>query len=281
MYKRIDQRRRVRKIYTVLLVRRGDLTLETAGADLTALLSATSRVDDVRRNLDRAEHELAALLGLDPNVRLRLAQLDPPATLSDAQVAAALEVLPRYRPDLLALRAGYASQEASVRAAILGQFPAIGIGGEYSRDNGRAREVGGSVNLTLPIFNGNRGAVAVERATRAVLEATYQARLDDAKRDVAVLATQQHLLLRQAQTLDDNLPELARMANLAADAYRAQNLDALSYLNLQNTLLDKELERIDLQQLEWNTRIALDTLLGVGAPPSSRAPLTRDQENTP
>ena len=71
------------------------------------------------------------------------------------------------------------------------------------------------------------------------------------------------------------------MANLAADAYRAQNLDALSYLNLQNTLLDKELERIDLQQLEWNTRIALDTLLGVGAPPSSRAPLTRDQENTP
>lgn len=240
---------------------RGNLTLETTGADLTALLSANTRVNDLQRKLDQARHRLDAVLGLEPDVPLPLVSLGSPDAVPQAEIATALKQLPKHRPDLLALRAGYASQEATVRQAILEQFPAITIGGEHSRDNSNVFEWGLSINISLPLFNRNRGAIAIQRATRAELAASYQARLDAAQSEVAILASRQQMLDGQVKNLRKNLPELERMADLAENAYRAGNINALSYLNLQNTLLDKQLELIDLMQSQWDTRIGLDTLL--------------------
>jgi outer membrane protein TolC len=240
---------------------RGDLTLETTGTDLTALLSANTRLHDLERQLDQVRHRLNALLGLRAEVPLPLAPLEAPGSLGDAEIEKALATLPEHRPDLLALQAGYASQEARVRQAILEQFPAVTIGGEHSRDNSDVLEWGLSLNISLPLFNGNRGGIAIERATRAELAATYQARLDDAQSQVTSLASRQAMLLRQQRSLQENLPELEQMAQLAEHAYQARNIGALTYLNLQNTLLDKRIELLDLQQAAWETRIALDTLL--------------------
>jgi outer membrane protein TolC len=240
---------------------RGDLTLETTGTDLTALLSANTRLNDLERQLDQARHRLNALLGLRAEVPLPLAPLEAPGSLGDAEIEKALATLPKHRPDLLALQAGYASQEARVRQAILEQFPAVTIGGEHSRDNSDVLEWGLSLNISLPLFNRNRGGIAIERATRAELAATYQARLDDAQSQVTALASRQAMLLRQRRSLEKNLPELEQMAQLAEQAYQARNIGALTYLNLQNTLLDKRLELLDLEQARWETRIALDTLL--------------------
>lgn len=239
----------------------GNLTLETTGADLTALLSSNTRVNDLQRKLDRARHQLDALLGLEPEVPVPLASLQSPDAVPQAEIDAALKDLPKHRPDLLALRAGYASQEDTVYQAILEQFPAITIGAEHSRDNSAIFEWGLSINISLPLFNRNQGAIAIERATRAELAASYQARLDAAQSEVAILSSQQRMLGRQAESLRKNLPELEKMADLAEKAYRAGNINALSYLNLQNTLLDKRLELLDLVQSQWDTRIGLDTLL--------------------
>lgn len=249
----------------------GNLTLETTGTDLTALLSANTRVNDVERELDQTRHALNALLGLDAEVPLPVAPLDPPSPLGEKEIQGALAALPETRPDLLALRAGYASQEARVWQAILEQFPAVTVGGEHSRDNSSILEWGLSINISLPLFNRNRGGIAIERATRAELAAAYQARLDDADSEVATLVSRQKLLIGQAENLEKNLPELEQMAGLAEQAYRAGNIGALTYLNLQNTLLDKRLELLDLQQARWETRIALDTLLARTAKPLPRA----------
>ena len=51
------------------------------------------------------------------------------------------------------------------------------------------------------------------------------------------------------------------MVHRAAKAYRARDIGALTYLNMQTTLLNKQLEVADLRQSLWKNRIALDTLL--------------------
>jgi len=59
----------------------------------------------------------------------------PPSTGYDTTaVRQALATLPARRPDLLALKAGYAAQDANVRKAILAQFPLNNLAASYAKD---------------------------------------------------------------------------------------------------------------------------------------------------
>lgn len=240
---------------------RGDLTLDVVGTDLTAVLDSNTQVDDMKRLIDQTEHDLHALLGLVPEVALNLAPLDVPPDLPRAVADSALESLPQRRPDLLALRAGYQSQEENVRGAILAQFPAVGVGVNRARDNSDVRSVGFSLTLTLPIFNGNRGEIAVQRATRGQLKQEYQARLDAAYGEVDMLLSRRRLIEEQIESIDKYLPTLETMVAQARTAYQRRDLDALTYLNMERTMLQKRLEKEDLDQARWMTSISLDTLL--------------------
>ncbi|WP_449424040.1 hypothetical protein [Rhodanobacter lindaniclasticus] len=61
---------------------------------------------------------------------------------------AALYYLPWRRPDLLALQAGYQSQQAKLRRAILAQFPALTIGFNTARDTSAVYTHGLSIGIT-------------------------------------------------------------------------------------------------------------------------------------
>jgi len=239
----------------------GNLTLDVAGTDLTALMDADSRLNQAERDRDRIRHELNALLGLDPQAKVRLTPLKGTPGVFHGDVATLLKDMPRRRPDLLALQAGYRSQEARLRQAVLAQFPSLSVGFNRAKDTSDVHTVGLGVSLNLPIFNANRGDIAVQRASRAELRQQYQARLDAAVGQIDQLQRQQALIERQLQITGAHLPELARMVKQAESAYRARNIGALTYLNMQNTLLNKQLEQADLEQAQWETRIALDTLL--------------------
>lgn len=245
-------------------LRAGNLTLDVAGTDLTALMDANSRLGQAERKLDRSRHALKALLGLSPDAKLRLAALDRPPAAANwpaGGLAGAIKTLARRRPDLLALRAGYESQEARVRQAILAQFPSVSIGFTRARDTSDVHTTGFGITLNLPIFNGNRGAIAVQRATRAALHQAYRARLDAAYGELDQLHSQGALIRSQLGHTENRLPALQAMVARAAKAYRARDIDALTYLNMQTTLLNKQLEVADLRQSLWDNRIALDTLL--------------------
>lgn len=58
--------------------------------------------------------------------------------------------MPQRRPDLLALREGYQSQEARPYKAVLGQFPALSIGVNYAVGTEQTHAVGWQATLTLP-----------------------------------------------------------------------------------------------------------------------------------
>lgn len=243
-------------------LQQGDVTLSTAAADLVTLTSTESRLAQVRESIIDARSQLNGLLGLQADAHWRL-QSPPPVALPDSRaLTAALQALPRRRPDLLALRAGYRSADARYRAAILGQFPALNVGLTQASDTSGIKTEGIGITLSLPFFNGNRGQVAIARATRRQLRAEYQARLDAAANQALALAARLHTIDATRLTLGKRLPELRRLAKNADRAFAAGDLGGASYVDIQSNLIERELEAIRLNQQRLDGAIALDTLLG-------------------
>ena len=160
------------------------MALSAAAGNLVTLLDIDEQVRDLERETDTTDHELAALLGLAPAVKLRLTGDANERLPERAEVDAALARLADRRPDLRALRAGYESGDRKLRQAILAQFPTLQVGVTRDRGTDKTRSVGIGITLGLPLLNGNRGNVAIQEATREQLGREYQARLDAAYGEV-------------------------------------------------------------------------------------------------
>lgn len=245
-------------------MQRGDETAGTVAADLNALADADTTLRQLQTEVNLNGHSLNALLGLDPNAHLHLIGPIAMPALSQSDYDKAIATLPQHRADLLALQAGYRSQEETLREAILAQFPALSAGVELERDPVEGvNAFGPRVSLSLPIFNRNRGQVAIQQATRAVLRQTYQARLDAAQSQADQVWQASRILSAQIKDLDAQLPELAKTAAAARQSMRRYNLDAPLYVTLESNLLTKRAEAIRLQASLESARSALRTLLGL------------------
>ncbi len=245
--------------------------VEAGNLDLSALApleSARAGAEQSLATLDLARlkdwQALDAMLGLSPDVRFDIARPDLPAT--PPNIPALIDTLPRRRPDLVALRLGYRSSDESVRAAILGQYPAFVLGGTWSSDTSNVRSAGPSFTFDLPIFDRNQGQIAQARAQRLLLREQYQARLDGAVGDVHGLAAQERSVaaaLVQARAADRTADRLARSAEAA---YRQGNLDQRSLADYQTTALQRRLEVVGLERSLGEARITLAVELGLGLP---------------
>lgn len=244
-------------------VTRGDLTLVVAGTDLTALLDTLSQINQLEQSSNSSRHELNLLIGLAPDAPLEIRLPPLPKQPEPQALKQSLQTLPHRRPDLLALQAGYGSQEAKVRAAILSQFPSFSIGITRARDTGSVYTTGFNIGLNLPLFSGSKGAIAIERATREQLRAEYQARLDQAAVDVDRLVYLQGIVAAQQRQLDKYLPTLKQLVDQGREAYRNGDIDALTFLNMENTWVSKRLEQISLDQTQRKNQIGLQTLLAL------------------
>ena len=68
----------------------------------------------------------------------------------------------------------------------------------------------------------------------------------------------------------------------ARSAYAQGEIDALSFLNMESTWVNKRLEQIGLEQALWENRIALETMLALpGYPDQALAPASEIKENNP
>ena len=244
----------------------------TADADLVELQFLRGRMGADARRQASALGALDALLGLRPGTPLHLAglpQYDP------AAVADATNNLPRLaiiRPDLLALRAGYASQEQRLREAVLSQFPSVGIGISRARDTSDVNTLGFGVTLNLPLLNGSRGAIAVQRATRAKLYDEYMLRLKQTHEQVAQLLVDLRLLRGRRRDLRSALAPL-RSAALAADAALRRGDMTLPQAQAQRRAwLDQRLALLANEQQTAQQTVALQLLTGSGvfSPTASR-----------
>lgn len=260
----------------------GNATLDAVSPYVVARADAQRALDDQTRQLRQARAALDALLGLAPNVTLDLAPLAPPSAPNERAVRDALAHLATRRPDLLALAAGYQAQEEKVRAAVLAQFPSLNIGFTRARDTSLIYTSGFSLGLSLPIFNRNRGGIAVETATRQRLHDEYQNRVNAAHAEVANILADETLLQAQMTSADAAVAALERTAQAAASAYASGQMTVANYVDLQSALLAKRGERLALERTELEQRIALQALLGGDVshtPEAVAAPTSNNKEN--
>ena len=239
-----------------------------ATSALAPILSAQANADQTLANLTlaqlRAWQALDALLGLEPSVRFPIAA--PHSIGLPRHLAPLLATLVQRRPDLVALRMGYRSADENVRTAIIGQFPALVLGAQWDQDNGNVRNGGPAAQFDLPLFDRNQGQVAATRATRQVLHAQYQARLDAAVGTVHGLAAQIHRLTRAVRQARRSARTAERLARSARSAYAHGALDVRSLTNYLSASLSRRIEANALQSALAQARIAMTLELGLGLP---------------
>ncbi len=250
-----DRAARVRQAVT-----QGLLASDALSPHLTALQDVDRQRYDQQRLLFQAERDLNAILGLAPETVL---DVRADAVIDATVRADAFDALPLRRPDLRALAAGYQAEDQRYRAALLAQFPALNLGLNRTRDTSNINATGIAISFSLPLFNRNRGNIAIELATRQKLHDEYAVRLTVARNDALRLIAQQAPDAARAAAIDAELAALQQVLGKSELAYRAGNADVLVYTNARAALLAKELERIALQQARMEQQLALRTLLGV------------------
>lgn len=243
-------------------VERGLIANDAVTPQLVAYEDANRQWNDQERLRNQAQHDLSTLVGAAPDVSLRLVGSSDVAEMDDAQVRAAVAESSRRRPDLLALQSGLEAQDDRYRGALRAQFPAITFGPARGRDTSNVNTAGLSLGISLPLFNRNRGNIAIESATREKLRIDYQQRLNATAIESHRLLNEQEILRRQVAEIDASLPPLIEAAEQAGQAYDAHNIDALTLTNVEGAVLARRLERIAARQALQEQAIALQALLG-------------------
>jgi outer membrane protein TolC len=244
----------------------GNVTLASVAPDRVALQAARTALNRLDQRQLSLKHQLNALLGVAPDATTPLRDTVDLPPLDSAAVRESLPTLPDRRPDLLALRMGYAQADEQVREAILMQFPDLVLGGAAASDN--AKVINGGPNLTvgLPVFDRNQGGVAIANATRAQLHAEYSARLAAVAAQVESTLSEIEQLSTQLAVLRRDLPAARLAADHAAQAFSSSNLDERTYVDLVSNRFTKEQDVMTLEFVLLDRQIALQTLIGAGLP---------------
>lgn len=122
--------------------------------------------------------------------------------------------------------------------------------------------LGPQIGFTLPLWNRNRGGIAVARATRAQLHAEYDARLFQTRADIAAATASLATIRRQQAALRAAMPALERFASATARAEMRGDLSQATAQTAAQTLRDRQIALAALDQQAAETIISLELLSG-------------------
>jgi outer membrane protein TolC len=240
---------------------------------------------DLRKRAAEQYLQLNRWLGLpsEPPVRLsRTTELPSSFPPPDAQEL--LAELEQRRLDLVALRRGYDSQEAAVRAAILNQFPRLSLGPTVGRDIENVNTAGFGLAVDLPIFQHNQGQIAAEQATRQKLFDEYANRIFETQSDVHVLLSRIGFLNEEIRAAREAEPDLQKLVEDYRTALAAGRVDILTYYAAWNDATSNRMRWIVLREQLAQAIIDLESTTGLyRIPPAPGAPISppAPQENSP
>lgn len=166
------------------------------------------------------------------------------------------------RLDLLALKTGYQSQEASVRAAVLSQFPKITLGFSRAGDTSKLETAGFSVSVSLPFFDRGQGRVALQEATRTRLFDEYVARLYEARAESARLVAEMEAVRGRIAAEEAALPALEQLVSTYRVAVETRSGDILSYYVARERLFTRQVEVLKLKRALADLGSALEITAG-------------------
>jgi outer membrane protein TolC len=231
--------------------------VESASQDSHATMLA------LEQELDKQHLGLNKILGVEPETKVALGEgLSLPTRLAPPDERDLLDGVESRRLDLLGLRQGYESQDATVRAAILAQFPKMSVGFVKASDTTNVHTTGFNVAVDVPIFDRNQGVIATERATRQRLLDEYHQRVFEARSDVATAIADIRSLDRQIAAAEEALPLLEKLVATAQTAIEQRNADVLSYYTARSNLLQKRIQLIKLQEQLLEAHTALEVASG-------------------
>ena len=181
-----------------------------------------------------------ALEGL--NIDLSCFEQAPPEIPSSSARRMAL----LNRADVLSSIAEYAAAESALRLEIARQFPDLDISPGYEYDQGDDKwQIG--FQLTLPLFNRNRGAIAEADARRTTASANFNALqakvLNDIEYSIAVFRNERDKLAGAVSALDN----YKKQAELIQKQYEVGEVEKQAKISSRLEVINAELIRLDSQ----------------------------------
>ena len=230
---------------------------ESASQDSRATMLA------LEQELEKQRLGLNKILGAEPEITITLQpSLVLPTRLAPPRQRQLMDAVESHRLDLLGLRQGLESQDATVRAAVLAQFPKMSAAFVKASDTTNVHTTGFNVSIDVPIFDRNQGVIATERATRQRLLDEYNQRVFEAHSDIATAVADIRSLDRQITAAEEALPLLEKVVDSAQTAVEQRTADVLSYYTARSNLLQKRIQLIKLQEQLLEAHTALEIASG-------------------
>jgi outer membrane protein TolC len=236
--------------------------LDLAAAD-AALQEAHAAVLDICQDLRKQRMALNRSLGLPPQAEV-LIQKDVrlPSKVSLPPTAELVDGLADHRLDLVALRRGYDSQEATYRAAILARFPKVELGVAHTKDTGNFYTLGPTLGFDIPALDLNQGNIAIEHATRQKLFDEFTTRVFEARSEIATFLAEIDSITQKIAYAEAAVPVLERLVKTCEEAMACGQMDILSHYRAKNDLAKKRLEILKLRQELVEMQIGLELASG-------------------
>jgi cobalt-zinc-cadmium efflux system outer membrane protein len=240
----------------------GDAKLDDLALRRVALLDAADRAHTLARQVEATRLTLNQNLGASPEQQLPFAATLPLHEFAALDANALFAKARNERLDLRALRAGYASQQAETRQAILGQYPVPVLTLNRARDTTPIYTKGASVSLALPLWNRNRGTIAVAEATREQLRLEYESRLHETRAEIAAQVSELQSGCAQHALLQEQLNRLQPEIQALDSAVKNGDVALIAYETARASYLDKQIAALVLAQTLAEGEITLQLMVG-------------------
>ena len=244
----------------------GSKTAMDLAAAKTSYQKARVTLAGVRENYEKERLSLNRAMGLSPSRTIPLQDISVPEIWFKPDVKILLKNLEERRLDLKALKLGYKCQEEAVRAAVLSQFPRIGIGIIHARDTGNVVTTGPALTLEIPLFNRHQGQIAIERATRKKLFDEYIARLYDARAKIVSLSKQICATKSRIREIQRAIKTQQALVAVYRKALKTGNAEITTFYQAKFELMALKQGLLDQWQALTDLRIALEAASGLYTP---------------
>lgn len=241
----------------------GDAKLDDLALRRVALLDTTERANTLARDIETTRLSLNQTLGATPEQRLPFAAKSTSRDFSKLDINSLFETARSERLDLRALRAGYESQQAETRHTILAQYPLPVLTLNRARDTTPIYSKGASLALTLPLWNRNRGAIAVAEATREQLRIEYESRLHEIRAEIAAQLAELQRGAMQSELLQQQLQKMQPEIQALNNAVQHGDIALVTYETARATYLDKQIANLALAQAAAEGEVTLELTVGV------------------
>lgn len=210
---------------------------------------------------DAARGDLLRLLGLSPEVELRLAEHPALDDAPDREVA--LTRMRAARLDLTRAESAHRAARAELAIARGEAWPLPSLGPTIESDAEAGFDPGIELSWTLPLFSGNRGAIAEAAARVKVAAEDYVARLALARAEVDLALSRVEAADARARMLrDELLPRSMRLVELVSAAAERGEVSRLEVLRRRRESLTTERAALDAEYESLASRIALRRAMG-------------------